>query len=293
MAKHTQNTEVRYPVWYVMQVRTGTEENIRCQCQRLISSNVLERCFIPYYQQKKRFQGEWHIQERILFPGYVFLIAVRAKPCLPLWSFSLIRKTELWKTNKPPAMQVSQHCFSLQKKTSGGIINVGSPTALIYTGGIHMDNNSLSHTKWNCKYHIVFAPKYRRKVAYGKIKQDIADILSMLCKRKGVKIVEAEICPDHVHMLVEIPPSISVSYFVGYLKGKSTLMIFERHANLKYKYGNRHFWCRGYYVDTVGKNAKKIQEYIANQLQDDLEYDQMTLKEYIDPFTGEPVKRNK
>ena len=279
-------------MWYVMQVRTGTEENIRCQCQRLISSNVLERCFIPYYQQKKRFQGEWHIQERILFPGYVFLI-VRANPCLPLWSFSLIRKTELWKTNKPPAMQVSQHCFSLQKKTSGGIINVGSPTALIYTGGIHMDNNSLSHTKWNCKYHIVFAPKYRRKVAYGKIKQDIADILSMLCKRKGVKIVEAEICPDHVHMLVEIPPSISVSYFVGYLKGKSTLMIFERHANLKYKYGNRHFWCRGYYVDTVGKNAKKIQEYIANQLQDDLEYDQMTLKEYIDPFTGEPVKRNK
>ena len=135
--------------------------------------------------------------------------------------------------------------------------------------------------------------KYRRKVAYGKIKQDIADILSMLCKRKSVKIVEAEICPDHVHMLVEIPPSISVSYFVGYLKGKSTLMIFERHANLKYKYGNRHFWCRGYYVDTVGKNAKKIQEYIANQLQDDLEYDQMTLKEYIDPFTGEPVKRNK
>ena len=110
---------------------------------------------------------------------------------------------------------------------------------------------------------------------------------------KYVKIVEAEICPDHVHMLVEIPPSISVSYFVGYLKGKSTLMIFERHANLKYKYGNRHFWCRGYYVDTVGKNAKKIQEYIANQLQDDLEYDQMTLKEYIDPFTGEPVKRNK
>ena len=280
-------------MWYVMQVRTGTEENIRCQCQRLISSNVLERCFIPYYQQKKRFQGEWHIQERILFPGYVFLIVVRAKPCLPLWSFSLIRKTELWKTNKPPAMQVSQHCFSLQKKTSGGIINVGSPTALIYTGGIHMDNNSLSHTKWNCKYHIVFAPKYRRKVAYGKIKQDIADILSMLCKRKGVKIIEAEICPDHVHMLVEIPPSISVSYFVGYLKGKSTLMIFERHANLKYKYGNRHFWCRGYYVDTVGKNAKKIQEYIANQLQDDLEYDQMTLKEYIDPFTGEPVKRNK
>ena len=151
-----------------------------------------------------------------------------------------------------------------------------------------MDINSLAHTKWNCKYHIVFAPKYRRKVAYGKMKQDIANILSMLCKRKGVEIVEAQICPDHVHMLVKIPPS-----FVWYLKGKSTLIIFKRHANLKYKYGNRHFLCRGYYVDTVGKNAKKIQEYIQNQLQNDLEYDQMTLKEYIDPFTGEPVNLNK
>ena len=156
-----------------------------------------------------------------------------------------------------------------------------------------MDINSLAHTKWNCKYHIVFAPKYRRKVAYGKMKQDIANNLSMICKRNSVEIVEAEICPDHVHMLVKIPPSLSVSSFVGYLKGKSTLMIFERHANLKYKYGNRHFWCRGYYVDTVGKNAKKIQEYIQNQLHNDLEYDQMTLIEYIDPFTGEPVNPNK
>ena len=109
-----------------------------------------------------------------------------------------------------------------------------------------MDVNSLSHSKWNCKYHIVFAPKFRRKVAYGALRQDIANILSMLCKRKGVNIVEAEICPDHVHMLVEIPPNISVASFVGYIKGKSTLMIFERHANLKYKYGNLHFWCRGY-----------------------------------------------
>ena len=143
-----------------------------------------------------------------------------------------------------------------------------------------MDINSLAHTKWNCKYHIVFAPKYRRKVAYGKMKQDIANILSMLCKRKGVEIVEAEICPDHVHMLVKIPPSLSVSSFVGYLKGKSTLMIFERHANLKYKYGNCHFWCRGYYVDTVGKNAKKIQEYIQNQLQNDLEYINANIRMY-------------
>ena len=156
-----------------------------------------------------------------------------------------------------------------------------------------MDMSSLSHSKWECKYHIVFAPKFRRKVIYGQLKSDIANILSMLCKRKGVEIVEAEMCPDHVHMLVRIPPNISVSRFMGYLKGKSTLMIFERHANLKYKYGNRHFWCRGYYVDTVGKNAKKIQEYIRNQIQSDWEYDQMTLKEYIDPFTGEPVKQSK
>ena len=163
---------------------------------------------------------------------------------------------------------------------------LGSPTALFNKGGIHMDSNSLSHTKWNCKYHIVFAPKYRRKVAYGKIKQDIANILSMLCKRKGVKIVEAEICPDHVHMLVEIPPSISVSYFVGYLKGKSTLMIFERHANLKYKYGNRSFWCRGYYVSTVGNNKEAVYRYVENQLKEDMMSDQLTIKEYKDPFKG-------
>lgn len=124
------------------------------------------------------------------------------------------------------------------------------------------------------------------------MKQDIANILSMLCKRKEVRIIEAEICSDHVHMLVEIPPKMSVSDFVGYLKGKSTLMIYERHANLKYKYGNRHFWCRGYYVDSVGKNEKKIEEYIQNQLREDLEYDQMFLKEYIDPFTGEPVNKS-
>ena len=150
-----------------------------------------------------------------------------------------------------------------------------------------MDINSLAHTKWNCKYHIVFAPKYRRKVAYGKMKQDIANILSMLCKRKGVEIVEAELCPDHVHMLVKIPPSLSVSSFVGYLKGKSTLMIFERHANLKYKYGNRHFWCRGYYVDTVGKNKQKIAEYIRRQLEEDKLGEQLTMfGKDDDPFKG-------
>ena len=147
--------------------------------------------------------------------------------------------------------------------------------------------NSLSHTKWRCKYHIVFAPKYRRKAIYGQIKRDIGVILRKLCEQKHVEIIEAELCPDHVHMLVSIPPNLSVSQFVGYLKGKSSLMIFDRHANLKYKYGNRHFWCRGYYVDTVGKNTKIIEEYIRNQLQSDIMEDQISMKEYFDPFTGE------
>ena len=156
-----------------------------------------------------------------------------------------------------------------------------------------LDTDSLAHTKWNCKYHIVFAPKYRRQVIYGKIKADIGIMLRKLCEYKQVEIIEAEACKDHIHMLVSIPPKYSVSQIMGYLKGKSSLMIFEKYANMKYKYGNRHFWCRGYYVDTVGKNAKKIQEYIQNQLKEDLEYDQMTLKEYIDPFTGEPVKSDR
>ena len=156
-----------------------------------------------------------------------------------------------------------------------------------------MDNNTLSHTRWECKYHLVFAPKYRRQVIYGQIKADVAEILSTLCKGNEIEIIEAECCKDHIHMLVRIPPKYSVSEIMGYLKGKSSLMIFERHANLKYKYGNRHFWCRGYYVDTVGKNAKKIQEYIQQQLQEDKLNDQLTLNEYIDPFTGEPVKKSK
>ena len=156
-----------------------------------------------------------------------------------------------------------------------------------------MDNESLTHTTWNCKYHIVFAPKYRRRVIYGQIRQDIGKILRLLCIRKELEIVEAECCIDHVHMLVKIPPKRSVASIVGYLKGKSSLMIFDRHANLKYKYGNRHFWCRGYYVDTVGKNAKKIEAYIQNQMQEDICADKLNLKEYVDPFTGEPVKENK
>lgn len=154
-----------------------------------------------------------------------------------------------------------------------------------------IDNNSLTHTRWNCKYHIVFAPKYRRQAIYGKIRVDIGKILRMLCQRKGVEIIEAECCPDHVRMLVAIPPKYSVSSIVGYLKGKSSLMIFDRHANLKYKYGNRHFWCRGYYVDSVGKNQKQIEEYVRNQLQEDIMEDQISMKEYIDPFTGEKTSK--
>ena len=148
------------------------------------------------------------------------------------------------------------------------------------------DMNSLSHSKWRCQYHNVFAPKYRKKEIYGKLKADIGQILRKLCEQKGVEIIAAEACPDHIHMLVSIPPNIRVSDFMGSLKGKSTLMIFDRHANLKYKYGNRHFWCRGYYVDTVGRNKKVIAEYIKNQLQEDIRSDQISLKEYFDPFTG-------
>jgi putative transposase len=155
-----------------------------------------------------------------------------------------------------------------------------------------MDNSSLAHTKWKCKYHIVFAPKYRRQIIYGKIKADIGQILRKLCEYKGVEILEVNACPDHIHMLVSIPPKLSVSQFVGYLKGKSSLMIFDRHANLKYKYGNRQFWCKGYYVDTVGRNKEAIAKYIRDQLKDDIIGEQLSLKELVDPFTGEPVKKS-
>ena len=148
------------------------------------------------------------------------------------------------------------------------------------------DIESLQHTTWRCQYHVVFAPKYRRMAIYGQIRKDIGQILRKLCEQKGVEIIEAQACPDHIHMLLSIPPKYSVSQIMGYLKGKSSLMIFDRHANLKYKYGDRHFWSRGYYVDTVGRNKKQIQEYIKQQLETDQIADQMSLKEFIDPFTG-------
>ena len=145
-------------------------------------------------------------------------------------------------------------------------------------------SDSLAHTKWMCKYHIVFSPKYRRKVIYNQIRKDVGEIMQELCKYKGVEIIEGHMMPDHIHMLLSIPPKYSVSSVMGYLKGKSALMIFERHANLKYKYGNRHFWCEGYYVSTVGLNEETIRKYIAEQEQRDQAVDRLSVKEYKDPF---------
>ena len=153
-------------------------------------------------------------------------------------------------------------------------------------------NNEIKHTahsSYRCQYHIVFAPKFRQKEIYGQLKKDIGEIIRKLCEQKGVEIIEAEACPDHIHMLVSIPPYISIAQFMGFLKGKSSLMIFDRHANLKYKYGSRNFWCRGYYVDTVGKNKKIISEYIRNQLED-YASNQISIKEFTDPFTGSKKK---
>ena len=148
------------------------------------------------------------------------------------------------------------------------------------------DDLSLSHTRWNCKYHIVFIPKYRRKEIYGKLRSDIGQILRQLCSYKGVEIIEAYAMLDHIHMLVRIPPKIAVSNFMGYLKGKSSLMIFERHANLKYEYGNRNFWAKGFFVSTVGLDTKKVQEYIRDQEKEDMMQDNLSNKEYKDPFKG-------
>lgn len=148
------------------------------------------------------------------------------------------------------------------------------------------DVRSLAHTKWNCKYHVVFAPKYRRKVFYGEKRLEIGAILRELCRWKGMEIIEAEVCPDHIHMLLAIPPKMSVSGFMGFLKGKSSLMIYQKWGSMKFKYRNRQFWCRGYYVDTVGKNTKAIKEYIATQLKQDKESSQMSIDDLDDPFTG-------
>ena len=150
--------------------------------------------------------------------------------------------------------------------------------------------NSLAHTKWMCKYHIVFTPKYRRKVIYNQLRRDIGEILRTLCRYKGVEIIEGHLMSDHVHMLVMILPKTSVALFMGYLKGKSALMIFDRHANLKYKYGNRHFWAEGYYVSTVGLNDQTVAKYIREQEQHDIAMDKLSVKEYKDPFEKKGIQ---
>lgn len=159
---------------------------------------------------------------------------------------------------------------------------------------MNKDIDSLTHTKWRCQYHIVFAPKYRRRIVFGKYRIEIGKILRKICEQTdGMEIIEANACEDHIHMLVTIPTKMSVSKFMGILKGKSSLMIFDQFANLKYKYGNRHFWCRGYYVDTVGRNKVAIAKYIQNQMEEDRICEQISMKEYIDPFTGESAQENK
>ena len=199
----------------------------------------------------------------------------------------------LERNNPPVQLGVKKRNFSMRKRKTScdKMMMVWQPHQETQEVFVMQDDvQSLSHSKWRCKYHIVFAPKYRRQVIYGKIKADVGKILRELSERRGMEIIEAECCPDHIHMLVAIPPHMSVSEYMGYLKGKSSLMIFDRHANLKYKYGNRHFWCRGYYVDTVGKYEGVIRDYIKNQLQEDIANDQISIKEYIDPFTGAPEK---
>jgi len=194
---------------------------------------------------------------------------------------------------KPHARRGVQESLSgeYERKTPFAIMKMRSGNCTTRskrrTSAMANDNKSLAHTRWNCKYHIVFAPKYRRKVFFGEKRAAIGKILRQLCEWKGVEIIEAEICPDHVHMLVSIPPKMAVSNFMGYLKGKSSLMIYEQFGNLKYKYKGREFWCRGYYVDTVGKNKQKIAEYIRNQLEEDKLGEQMTMfgKDY-DPYKG-------
>ena len=182
--------------------------------------------------------------------------------------------------------------FSIRKPPDIIVMRFGDRITKNIRRFLNMKNEikHLEHSTHRCQYHIVFAPKYRRKVIYGQLRAEIGKILRKLCNEKKVELIEAEACPDHIHMLVSIPPYLSVSQFMGYIKSKSALMIFDRHANLKYKYGRRNFWSRGYFVDTVGKNEKIIKEYIRNQLQEDYETDQISIEEYIDPFTGEAKK---
>ena len=185
----------------------------------------------------------------------------------------------------PPALRVVYIRYT-QKSPFHTIIEVSSHYYERKGDFMAKKTNDLSHTKWMCKYHIVFTPKYRRKIIYNQYKADIRDIIKQLCSYKGVEIIEGHLMPDHIHMLVSIPPKYSVSSFMGYLKGKSALMIFDRHANLKYKFGNRHFWSEGFYVSTVGVNDATVRKYIQEQEKYDIMQDKLSVKEYEDPFKG-------
>ena len=190
------------------------------------------------------------------------------------------------RNKNPPAMRVETKSYT--KKSLFRYYRVVQATTIMKGKVILMANksNDLAHTKWMCKYHIVFTPKYRRKIIYNQYKESIRDILKQLCSYKGVEIIEGHLMSDHIHMLVSIPPKMSVSSFMGYLKGKSALMIFDKHANLKYKFGNRHFWSEGYYVSTVGLNEATIKKYIQDQEKSDILQDKLSVKEYEDPFKG-------
>ena len=198
--------------------------------------------------------------------------------------FSLLRERSE-RNNKPPAMRVGRKGRPTNHLSAR--IVIVQATIKAKKGDLMANtSNSLAHTKWMCKYHIVFAPKYRRKIIYNQYRESIGGILRQLCGYKGVEIIEGNLMIDHVHMLVSIPPKISVSSFMGYLKGKSALMIFDKHANLKYKFGNRHFWAEGYYVSTVGLNEATIKKYIEEQDKQDIALDKLSVKEYEDPFRG-------
>ena len=189
-------------------------------------------------------------------------------------------------TNKPPAMRVRIEGYTVITKTLQTSYNIGvqanCKTKVVKT--MAQKAHSLSHTKWMCKYHIVFTPKYRRKIIYNQYRSSLGEIFHRLCQYKGVEIIEGHLMPDHVHMLVSIPPRMSVASFMGYLKGKSALMMFDKHANLKYKFGNRHFWAEGYYVSTVGLNEATIKKYIQEQEKHDIALDKLSVKEYENPF---------
>jgi len=208
--------------------------------------------------------------------------------------FSLLSASEFLPTEKWRCAKQKTTCYAggatkcYTKKSPFRYNRVVQATIITKGKVILMANqtSAMAHTKWMCKYHIVFTPKYRRKVIYNQYKEDIRDIIKRHCKYKGVEIIEGHLMPDHIHMLVSIPPKYSISQFMGYLKGKSALMIFDKHANLKYKFGNRHFWAEGYYVSTVGLNEATIRKYIQEQERHDIVLDKLSVKEYEDPFKG-------